>query len=158
MATELGHITILPDGPLCNCGQSGHLETFSSGPAIARHFLEKLTNGVKSSLKKTPLPTSKEIAAAALQGVELSLSAFKRAGTYLGIAIANYLQIFNPTCVVLGGGVSITGDLLLEPTRKVVEQVILSKENLKGLTITKAKLGDNAGLIGALVLIKINHL
>lgn len=158
MATELGHITILPDGPLCNCGQAGHLEALSSGPAIAQYVLQQLENGAKSSLKKTPPPTSKKIAAAALQGDELSLSAYKRAGTYLGIAIANYIQIFNPTCVVLGGGVSLTGDLLLEPTRKTLDQVILSKEYLKDLTLITAKLGDNAGLIGALVLLKINHL
>ena len=158
MATEFGHITILPDGPLCSCGKAGHLEALSSGPAIARYFLQQLENGAKSSLKQSPPPTSKEIAIAALQGDELSLSAYKRAGIYLGIAIANYIQIFNPTCVVLGGGVSLTGDLLLEPTRKTLDQMILSKEYLRDLTLITAKLGDNAGLIGALVLLKINHL
>src|SRR5659263_55508 len=94
MATELVHITILPDGPLCNCGQSGHLEALSSGPAIARYVFQQLENGAKSSIKTSSL-TSKEIAEAALQGDELCLSAFKRAGTYLGIAIANFIQIFN---------------------------------------------------------------
>ena len=44
MATELGHITILPDGPLCNCGQAGHLEALFSGPAIARYILQQLEN------------------------------------------------------------------------------------------------------------------
>ncbi len=158
MATELGHITILPDGPLCNCGKHGHLEALSSGPAIAKFVLDQLANGVMSSLKKTSHLTSKEVAEAALQGDALCLTAFKRAGNYLGIAIANYIQIFNPTCIVLGGGVSLTGDLLMKPTRKTLDHEILSQEYLKDLTITTAELGDNAGLIGALVLIRINNL
>jgi glucokinase len=158
MATELGHITILPDGPICSCGQVGHLEAISSGPAIAKYVLQQSKNGVRSSLKITEQVTSKEIAEAALLGDDLCLSAFQRAGTYLGIAIANFIHIFNPTCIVLGGGVSMTGDLLLKPTKKVLEKVILSNEYLKDLVITTAELGDNAGLIGALVLIKINDL
>jgi len=158
MATKLGHTTILPDGPLCNCGKTGHLEALSSGSAIARYVLDQIKNGTKSSLNLAPLPTSKEIAEAALQGDDLRMTAYKRAGYYLGIAIANYIQIFNPTCIILGGGVSLTGELLLNPTKRTLEQVILSKEYLKDLIITTAELGDNAGLIGALVLIKIHHL
>jgi glucokinase len=157
MATELGHITVLPDGPLCSCGQAGHLEAISSGPAIARYVQQQAKNGVQSSIKITAQTTSKEIAEAALEGDGLCLSAFKRAGTYLGIAIANFIHIFNPTCIVLGGGVSLTGDLLLKPIKKVMDEVILSHEYLKDLTFTTAELGDNAGLIGALVLIKINE-
>jgi glucokinase len=158
MATELGHITILPDGPICSCGHAGHLEAISSGPAIARYVRLQAKNGVQSSLIITEQITSKEIAEEALLGDELCLSAFERAGSYLGIAIANFIHIFNPTCIVLGGGVSLTGELLLKPIKKVLDTVILSNEYLKDLTITTAELGDNAGLIGALVLIKINNL
>ena len=158
MATELGHITILPDGPICSCGQAGHLEALSSGPAIAQFVRQQLENGTKSSVKEMATLTSKEIADAAFKGDELCLAAYERAGKYLGIAIANYIQIFNPTCIVLGGGVSLAGDLLLKPIRNTLELVILSKEYLKNLSIKTAELGDNAGLIGALVLLKTNNL
>ena len=158
MATELGHITILPDGPICSCGQAGHLEALSSGPAIAQYVRQQLENGTKSSVKEMTTLTSKEIADAALKGDELCLAAYERAGKYLGIAIANYIQIFNPTCIVLGGGVSLAGDLLLKPIRNTLELVILSKEYLEYLLIKTAELGDNAGLIGGLVLLKTNNL
>jgi glucokinase len=154
MATELGHTIVLPNGPICSCGQAGHLEAISSGPAIARYVQQQVNNGVQSSLKLTAQITSKEIAEAAFRGDELCISAFERAGTYLGIAIANFIHIFNPTCITLGGGVSLTGDLLLKPTKKVLNEVILSNEYIKDLSITTAEFGDNAGLIGALVLIK----
>jgi glucokinase len=158
MATELGHITILPDGPLCTCGQYGHLEALSSGTAIAGFVLEQLAKKVKSSLDQTKKPTSIEIAEEARKGDALCLTAFKRAGTYLGIALANYIQIFNPTCIVLGGGVSLTGDLLLEPTKKAMQRTILDQEYLADLTISTATLGDNSGLIGARTLIHKNNL
>ncbi len=86
------------------------------------------------------------------RGDGLAQEAFDRAGYYLGLMIANYLMIFNPSIVVLGGGVSMTGDLLLEPVRKTVEQSVLSEHYLQDLVITQAALGDDAGLYGALAL------
>jgi glucokinase len=158
MATELGHITILPDGPLCSCGQKGHLEAISSGPAIAQFVQEEIKNGKKSSVSALKNFSSKEIAQAAFEGDELCQLAYKRAGSFLGMALVNLLHTFNPTCVVLGGGVSFTGDLLLEPMQKEIEKSILSKEYLGNLTFSTAKLGENAGLIGGLVLITVNNL
>jgi glucokinase len=153
MATELGHTTIVPDGPLCSCGQRGHLEAISSGTAIA-HFVQKeLDEGKKSILVGRKIITSKEIAEAANSGDELSQFAFQQAGTFLGKAVANFLHIFNPSCIVFGGGVSLTGDLLMEPMRKEMEKSLISKEYLKTLEITLAHLGDNAGLLGGMVLI-----
>jgi len=156
MATEMGHVTILPEGPLCSCGHHGHLEALASGPAIARYVREQLENGVKSILTNDSTITSKEIASAAHKGDKLAKAAFNRAGEYLGIAISNYIHIFNPTCVVLGGGVSLTGELLLRPVRSAIQKYILNKEYLDQLTLVMAKLGDDAGLIGALSFIKEN--
>jgi glucokinase len=150
MAGELGHVTILPDGPVCSCGRRGHLEALSSGPAIMNYFADQLSKGRESSLSGKPDP--KKISQAAKSGDRLAIEAFERAGYYLGVMIANYLMIFNPSVVILGGGVSQTGDLLLDPVRKAVRESVLSEEYIKDLTITQAILGDDAGLYGALVL------
>jgi len=150
LAGELGHVTILPDGPLCSCGQRGHLEALSSGPAIATYITDQLKKGWHSSL--TGAPDAKAISQAAKAGDPLAREAYKRAGYYLGLMIANYLMIFDPSIVILGGGVSQTGDLLLEPIRRVVHQSILSEHYAHELVITQAALGDDAGLYGALAL------
>jgi glucokinase len=150
LGAELGHVTILPDGPLCSCGQRGHLEALSSGPGIADFVTEQLAQGHKTIL--VGHPDAKHIAEAALKGDALAQEAFERAGYYLGLMIANYLMIFNPSIVILGGGVSMTGDLLLEPVRKTVYQSVLSEHYLQDLVITQAALGDDAGLYGALAL------
>ena len=154
MAGELGHVTILPDGPVCSCGQKGHLEALSSGPAIMAYVAEQLNKGRKSSLSGKPDP--KQISQAARNGDPLAQEAFERAGRYLGLMIANYLMIFNPSIVILGGGVSQTGDLLLEPVRRTVNTSLLSEEYAEDLTITQAALGDDAGLYGALVLARLS--
>lgn len=150
MAGELGHVTILPEGPVCSCGRRGHLEALSSGPAIMKFVAEQLKKGRASSLSGHPDP--KSISLAAQQGDFLALEAFQRAGHYLGLMIANYLMIFNPSIVILGGGVSQTGELLLKPIRKTLIDAVLSKEYIEDLRVTQAALGDDAGLYGALVL------
>lgn len=79
MAAELGHITVLPDGPVCSCGVRGHLEAVASGPAIARYVSEQILAGRKSSLDAAAL-TARQISEAAQQGDELAKEAFTRAG------------------------------------------------------------------------------
>lgn len=149
LAAELGHVTILPDGPMCGCGQRGHLEALASGTGIANYFAEQLARGRKSILSGKP--DAKAISQAAKEGDQLAQETFERAAYFIGLGISNYLMIFNPSIVILGGGVSQTGDLILKPIRKVVNETVLSKHYLEGLEITLAKLGDDAGLYGALV-------
>ena len=150
LASELGHITIQPKGPICSCGHRGHLEALASGTAISNYVQNKLIGGEKSILNPFPSPTTKQIAEAAQQGDSLAKRAFNRAGKFLGIAIANYLHIFNPSCVIFGGGVSMSGNILFEPMNRSLAENILSPEYLHKLKISKAKLGDNSGLIGTL--------
>ncbi len=154
LGAELGHVTILPDGPLCSCGQPGHLEALSSGPGIAAYVAEQLTLGRETILSGQP--SAKQIADAAREGDALAIEAFDRAGYYLGLMIANYLMIFNPSIVVLGGGVSLSGDLLLDPIRRTVARSVLSRHYVEDLVITQAALGDDAGLYGALALAREN--
>jgi len=150
LGAELGHVTILPDGPICSCGQPGHLEALASGTAIAAYFVEQISKGRGSSLSGKP--ETKEISQAAMNGDELAIEAFQRAGYYLGLGVANYLMIFNPSIVIFGGGVSRAGDLIFEPMRKTIQKSVLSKHYMEDLIITTAELGDNTGLYGALAL------
>jgi glucokinase len=152
LAAEIGHVTVLPDGPLCGCGHRGHLEALASGPAIARWFEEQLERGASSSLRDQIPVTAKMIGLAARDGDPLSVQAITRAGEYLGLALTGLVHIFNPTIIIIGGGVSRTGQLLLEPLRGMMEREILSPQYLEVLTITTAALGDDAGLAGALAL------
>ncbi len=150
LGAELGHTIILPDGPMCGCGQRGHIEAISSGTGIANYMAEQLTDGRDSILKGNP--DAKAISQAAKQGDELAKETFDRAGYYLGLALSNYLAIFNPSIVIFGGGVSQAGDLLFEPMKKAMRETVLSEHYLEDLVITGAALGDNAGLYGALAL------
>lgn len=152
LAGELGHITVVPGGPLCGCGHRGHLEAYGSGTAIARYVAEQITEGVPSSLAQISKPTGRDISMAAEHGDPLAKAALARAGTYIGYAIADFLHIFNPSVVILGGGVSRSGAFLIEPLRIAISERLISPEYLHGLVITTAALGDDAGLLGALAL------
>jgi glucokinase len=155
MGAELGHMLIDPNGPLCGCGKPGHVESFSSGPAITRYVNEQIAAGQKTSLQTDPSLGPAQIADAAQNGDSLAISAFERAGHYLGIAVANYLAIFDPSILVFGGGVTQVGDLLFKPFEESLRRYVFHPHYLDNLTITKAALGDDAGLLGAMALARI---
>ncbi len=152
-AGELGHQIIDMNGPKCGCGSRGCLEAFASGPAIAAMGIKAVVQGMTTNIgaladfdlnKITP----KLIYEAAMQGDEIANDIFKRAGFYIGIAVASTLAAVGPRKVVIGGGVAQAGELLLEPIRKTVRErfhVVPTKE----FEIVQAALGADAGLIGA---------
>jgi len=155
MGAELGHMIIDADGPLCGCGKRGHVESFCSGPAIARYVNEQLKAGQTSTLQMQPNLSALQIAEAARAGDALAISAFERAGHYLGVAVANYLAIFDPSIVIFGGGVSQVGELLFKPFEESLREYTFHPHYLDNLVITKAALGDDAGLLGALALARM---
>ena len=155
MGAELGHMIVDPDGPACGCGHHGHVESFSSGPAIARYVNERINAGEKSSLRAGPGSNAAQVADAAREGDALATAAFERAGFYLGIAAANYLAIFDPSILIFGGGVSQVGDLLFKPFEESLRKHTFHPHYLDDLVITKAALGDDAGLLGALALARM---
>jgi glucokinase len=152
LAAEVGHLTVLPAGPLCGCGQRGHLEALASGPAIARYVSDQIGSGVASTLKGKEKITARDISEAASQGDALAIQALERAGTFIGEALAGFLHMFNPSIVIFGGGVSFSGKFLLEPIKAVVTQRAMNATYVQDLVITNAALGDDAGLLGALAL------
>jgi glucokinase len=152
LAGELGHVTVLPDGPLCSCGRRGHLEALASGPSIARWVEEQLQQGTSSGLPRAAHLSARQIALAAQAGDSLAGAAFERAGAFLGEALAIFINIFNPSAVILGGGVALSGELLFAPIRKILKRQVYSHHFLDKLKLTSAALGDEAGLLGALAL------
>ena len=152
LAAEVGHVTVQADGPICSCGQRGHLESFSAGPAIVRYVLDQIATGMPSQLQGKEVLTARDISEAAGLGDELSIHALARAGTYLGIGLASYLHLFNPSIVILGGGVSFSGKFLTDSLKESLAQHVMDKSYLTELSIANAALGDNAGLMGALTL------
>lgn len=157
LAAELGHVTVDPNGPMCSCGFRGHIEAFSSGPAIARYVNEQIAAGMKTTLQADPNLSARQVADAALQGDPLARAAFERAGEYLGIAVANFLHTFDPSVLIFGGGVSQVGDLLFAPFEKSLRERVFHPRYLENLVITRAALGDDAGLLGALALARISE-
>jgi glucokinase len=155
MATELGHVTVLPGGPICTCGVPGHLEAVASGPAIARYFTEQIAAGRESTLPSKPDITAIDVAAAAGRGDVLALEAFDRAGGFIGQAVAEFLHIFNPSIVIFGGGVSRSGRLILDPIEESMKCNIMDESYIDELKIAMARLGDDAGLLGSLAQARI---
>ena len=156
LAAELGHVTVLPGGPRCGCGQDGHIEALASGPAIARYVREQQAMGAGTSLPPDGELSARRVAEAAAAGDALARAAFERAGHFLGIAIASYLHMFDPSIVILGGGVSQSGALLLDPLLGSLRQHVMDPAYLDGVTVTAAALGDDAGLLGALALARLS--
>lgn len=150
LAGELGHITILPDGPLCSCGLRGHLEAIASGPAIENWVNNEISQGTPSALPTKQPVTTKMIAEAARKGDRLAIQGLARAGTYLGQALGSILHLFNPSAILFGGGVSQSGDLLFTPMQAALQENVFNPNYLHNLKITNATFGDDAGLVGAL--------
>lgn len=156
LAAELGHTTVIPEnGPMCGCGKRGHLEAVSSGTGISRYIAEQLAKGRTSTLKMDH-PSAREISEAARQGDDLAREAFHRAGTFLGRSLADILHIFNPSILILGGGVTNSADLFFDAMHAALKSSVISKEYLQGLVITLPALGDEAGIQGARCLIEMH--
>jgi glucokinase len=155
-AGELGHQTILPDGPLCGCGNRGCLEALASGPAITAAGVRLLHSGLAPRLHElvdgdTNRVSPQTMASAAAAGDTRVGEALLQAARFLGIGVANVVTVLHPELVVLGGGVAELGERLLEPIRQVVGERVrmFPAETVR---IAKSAVGEGAGLLGALAL------
>ena len=155
LAAELGHTTVQADGPLCGCGQRGHLESYSSGTGIERFVADQLKAGRESVLHPHKKNSAHDISEAAERGDALSIEAYVIAGKYLGIGVANFLHTFDPSVVIFGGGVSQSGPLLFDSFDISLKERVIHPRYLEGLVITKAELGDDSGLLGARTLAEL---
>ncbi len=152
-AGELGHQTLLPDGPKCGCGNSGCLEALASGTAIARfgrHGVRKNPQSLLYHLANYSQKniTSKMVFQAAKSGDETAKDVVKKCASFLGIGVANIINAFNPEKVVLGGGVSKSGKLWLQLAKEEAKRRAM-KPLFSAVEIVTAQLGDDVGVIGA---------
>jgi glucokinase len=156
-AAELGHVVIDIDGPRCqgNCPNRGCLEALASGTALAREARRIARERPGSGLGRA-LADGRELAGPlvtelAHDGDEAALATLELIGTRLGVGIANYVNIFNPEVVVVGGGVMAAGELLLEPARAAVAARALAPGRDE-VRIVAARFGVEAGMVGAAAL------
>jgi glucokinase len=152
-AGEVGHMTIDDNGPICNCGNKGCWETLASGTALAREAKHRIKEGVKTSILEyaegdVEKVTARVIHSAAQQGDSLAKELIARTGYYVGVGLANLINIFNPELIVIGGGLSNIGDMLLEPAFKVAGERA-HKEAFQAVRFASAELGRNSGVLGA---------
>jgi glucokinase len=154
-AGEIGHTTIDVNGPRCSCGNVGCLEVLASGTAVAQEAVRRISQGERSSLTKILNGkvgdiTAKEVSLAAQNGDSLALEVISQAATYLGVAMVNLVNIFNPEMIIIGGGMAQMGDLLLDTARQVVKERAFPL-SAQAVRIVTAELGDNAGVLGAAI-------
>jgi len=156
LAGEIGHMTVDPNGAMCGCGHPGHLEALSSGPSMARDATAFIEAGevsiLRSVLEENGTLTAVDLSEAASKGDELARRVIAKAGSYVGLHIANLSHALNPEAVILGGGVVNMGELFLEPVHKAIRENILHENYLNSMKVVPAMLGDDAGIIGAMVL------
>ncbi len=154
MGGELGHITVQPAGPRCGCGNRGCLEALASGTAIERRAREVADERPHSALRRLTTeraPLGGDVLDLAREGDEAALEVLREAGTWLGIGLATFVNIFDPEVIAIGGGLSEAGDLVLEPARR--ELRLRSHSPSRDLVeIRKATLGVNSGMLGAAAL------
>jgi len=155
-AGELGHQTILPDGPLCGCGSRGCLETLASGPAITAEGVRLMLIGQAPKLHEIvggdiSAVNPKTMAAAAAAGEQPITEAIERAAGYLGIGVANMVTALHPDLIVLGGGVAEMGEMLFNAVRRTVTERI-GMFPTEDVRIEPSALGPQAGALGGIAL------
>ena len=153
LGAEVGHLILSPES-----GMRGSMEKMGAGPAIAREAVLRLQAGAESMIRDAvgddlSKITAKVVGEAAAAGDPLGIELIARTGRIVGILIANLMHLFNPEIIVIGGGVSNTGELLFEPIRQAVRAYTIDAAYWRDVPIVPAALRDNAGLIGAAALV-----
>lgn len=156
-AGEIGHITVESKGRKCNCGNHGCMEAYVGAPHIRERCIEKIKTGRKSIITKIvegslSKITPKVLEEAAFYKDKLALEIWQETGMYLGVGLASLINIFNPEKIIIGGGVANAGTLISGPMLKTIKERALAV-SLQDVKIVRAKLGEEAGVIGAAMLV-----
>jgi glucokinase len=152
-AGEVGHMTVLPDGPECGCGGRGCLEALCSGTGIARRARARLAAGEASALAAlSPSEvTARAVAEAARAGDAVAAAVWDEMIHYLAVGVGNLFNVLAPEAVVIGGGVAEAGEQLFEPLRVRVRERVRMLPPGK-INILQASLGGDSALHGAVIL------
>ena len=158
-AGEVGHIKILADGPLCGCGRKGCAEGLASRTAMERDLRQAVDSGRPSLVPDVMAKmgrermTSRVIQEALREGDPLMREILQRAQRGLGLLAASLVNLLDPDCVVIGGGIADRlQEEFLEPIRSTAVRHILRAPHLEPVRIVPSRLGDHAGAIGAAVI------
>ncbi|MFT5221846.1 MAG: glucokinase [Glaciecola sp.] len=157
-AAEVGHLTIIADGRACACGRRGCLEAYASGSAIPVEARERLGAGGASSLASLDVIDGAAVSAAAEKGDALAIATLEQVGRWLGAGLTSLVNLLDPEVVVIGGGVA----RAIAPWTLPVAQSIMAAE-LEGAALriappmVGARLGDDAGIVGAALLALESH-
>jgi glucokinase-like ROK family protein len=154
-AGEIGHVTIDENGPPCKCGSYGCLEAMAGGPAIARRAMMAIQAGQPTTLKETSANgklTAQDVDRAAREGDALSQQLYRDAGRLIGIAVADVINLLNPGRVVIGGGVSRAGELILKSLRETACQRSM-RAAIGSTDIVQSSLGRRSTAMGAVALV-----
>ncbi len=154
---EVGHMTIDVDGPQCACGRRGCWEAFASGTALADRTVRRLEDGAKSIISELSggdmsNVDAQMVALAARQGDVLAMEMIETTAFYVGVGLGNLINIFNPSVVVIGGGVTKIGESLLAPAMRVARERAYVTA-VADVDIRTALLGDDSPLLGAAALV-----
>jgi predicted NBD/HSP70 family sugar kinase len=158
-AGEMGHNTVEPNGPLCGCGNRGCLEVFCSVRGLLARTAEALVQGRPSVLADLPAEELSvvRLAQAAAEGDDLAREVLTRAATYLGLAVANAVDNWDPELVVLSGPVIREGGDLFEKLLAEEQRTVL-ETGRAGVRVTRAVLDEHAKIIGAATLVMAEYL
>ena len=156
VAAEFGHLRLVPDGRPCGCGNYGCWEQYCSGSALIRQAQALCRDDPVAGAALLELAgqdpaavTGTMVTEAALAGDAGAVALFAELGRWLGEGVASLAVVLDPATVVVGGGVSEAGELLLDPARRAYAAALSGGSHRPHLRITPATLGNDAGLIGA---------
>ena len=144
---EIGHLNVVPQGAPCGCGAFGCFEQYGSGSALLRYLQEHGSQEFSSGEF-----TGEMITELARGGNQVAIAGFRYIAEHIGSGLASLCMVLDPDVIVIGGGVADAGDILLEPISQVLRNVMPFKDKHPYPTLVKAKLGSEAGLIGAALL------
>jgi glucokinase len=148
-AAEVGHIIVEYNGKRCNCGNKGCLEAYTTAPAMVRRYKEKLQRlGLAYNMYDL---NTEFIFQKATRNEGLAMETIVETCGYLGAGIASIANIIDPEVVIIGGGVSEAGDTFIKQIEESVKQYSI-KSIMQNLKVVKAKMGNDAGIVGAILL------
>ena len=154
-AGELGHIKLnMEGGPLCGCGDRGCLEAYASGPSIVAMAEEYIKGGKSTRYRELANPeiTPYVVSVAAQEGDPVARQIFRIMGEYIGMGLTSVVNLLNPEKIIIGGGVAAAGDILFDPIKETIAKRAMTIQK-QAVEIVPAQLGNNAGVIGASLLI-----
>ncbi|WGW13510.1 ROK family glucokinase [Saxibacter everestensis] len=156
MAAELGHLRLVPNGILCGCGNRGCWEKYTSGSALTASAQQlAAANSPEAERFRAAIGaegddiTGELVSKAAAQGNREAAELLAGLGEWLGVGIAQLAAVLDPSLVVIGGGLSEVGELLLKPARDALREHLPARAKRPELALSVATLGGDAGMIGA---------